>query len=314
MAVDHRRPSLIQEELSDLNELIRSKLLLMEKYPNETILKIGYDSLKNREKDLLVELKESYERFQTDVFDFVIDGNVTNNYRISLEFLGSFSYALQETVSSISQSIIAEPTIRGVIPREICARAQIDLVATATGSFRMILANHETQLGESIPKQSLRILNNLIDCEDDKSNIKQISQEVGLRSMKKYQRLMEVIYKNKADIKMYDIIVPEGFHRKEITHDLAKRIYNAISEVAEMPIETLTYAGKLTGINVRSYKFEFVIDNGEQIITGKFDDSLAGEAKRHLDTFTTIEFSVSTTYDDILGEESKEWAILAFKD
>ena len=312
MIEECRRPSIIQEELAELNVLLRDKLILMDKYPDEFTLKIGYDSLKNRENHLLVELKEAYERFQIDTFDFVIDGNVVTDYRVSLQFLGSFSNALQDVVTSMSQSIISEPTIRGVIPNDICAASQMDLVATATGSFRMIIASHETQLGDSVSKQSLRLLNNLVDCEDDKERIKPISREIGLRSMKKYQKLMEIIYKNKADIKMYDIIIPESFHTKEITRDLARRIYNAISEVDEMPTEGMTHFGKLTGVNVRSYKFEFVIAENEEIITGDFESTLAEEAKSHLDTSTTIQFNVSTIYDEILDEEKREWSIAAF--
>lgn len=312
MLDEYRRPSIIQEELTDLNELIRNKLLLMEKYPNEIPLKIGHKSLKNREKHLLLELKEAYGRFQTDTFDFVIEGEVVKDYRVSLQFLGSFSNALQDVVTSMSQSIISEPTIRGVIPNEICAASQMDLVATATGSFRMVVASHETHLGDSISKQSLRLLNNLVDCEDDKEKIKKISREIGLRSMKKYQKLMEVIFKNRADIKMYDIIIPEGFHTKEVTRNLARKIYNAISDVNEMPTESMTYFGKLTGVNVRSYKFEFVIEEYEDIITGNFDSTLAEEAKNHLDTSTNIRFNIATIYDEILDEEKREWSIAAF--
>ncbi|AKB24059.1 hypothetical protein MSMTP_0590 [Methanosarcina sp. MTP4] len=307
-----RRPSIIQEELSELNELIVNKEQLVEKYPDKFSLKIGLYSLKEREEYLLKELEKAYERLNIDTFDFVFDGEIVQKHRISLSFFGKFTSALQEVVTSISQSMIDKPTAKGAIPKEICAWSQLDLIATAPGSFRMILASHQPHLENSIQKKAFCCLNELTDCEDDKEAIKAISKEIGIRSMKKYQNLVEIIYKNNATIKMYDKIVPEGFHTKEITSPLAKRIYDAISDVAEMPDETVTYYGKLTGVNVRSFSFEFVIEDTNEIITGSFGSSLAEEVKRHLDSIATIEFNVSTVFEDIIEEEKKKWTIVNF--
>jgi hypothetical protein len=231
-----------------------------------------------------------------------------------LYFIGEFSSALQEVVTSISQSIIDKPTVKGSIPKEIVNASQMDLVATATGSFRIVVASHETQLGDSIPKKSLQSLNSLTDCEDDKTRIKEIGRYIGIRSMKKYQNLMGLIYKSNAKLKMYDSIVPEGFNTKEISTDLARRIYTAIGEVADMPNERKTYFGKLTGVNVRSFTFEFVIDETDEIIKGSFSNTLAEEAKKRLDSMSTIEFIISTTFDDVLDEEKSKWSIGNFVD
>jgi hypothetical protein len=284
----------------------------MEKYPGDMFLKLGYDSFKHREECLLVELRESYERFQIDTFDFVIDGDVVRDHRVSLQFLGSFSNALQDVVSTMSYSLLPNSTGRNRAHREISAASQMDLVATATGSFRIILSSHDPQLGDSISKQSLQIFNKLVDCEDDKEKIKQISREVGIKPMKKYQKLMEVIFKSSASIKMYDLVSPEGFNTKFIASDLAERIYNAINEAEELPVETVIHRGRLTGVNVRSCKFEFIMEETHTIINGKFSSSLAEEAKRNLNTSTSIQFNVTTVYDDILAEVKKDWEIKAF--
>jgi hypothetical protein len=82
MADDCRDPSIIQEELSDLETLIRKKEKLISKYPDKYSLKVGYQSLKDREEHLLLELQSSYERYQMDTFDFVLDGDVVDKRRI----------------------------------------------------------------------------------------------------------------------------------------------------------------------------------------------------------------------------------------
>jgi len=314
MADDYRDPSIIQEELSDLETLIRKKEKLISKYPDKYSLKVSYQSIKDREEHLLLELKSSYGRHQIDTFDFVLDGDVVDKHSISLSFFGDFVSYLQDVVASIAQSLIDKPTLKGTISKEILNASRLDLVATTTGSFRFVLSSHQPQLGESIAKKALQQFTNLADCEDDKDKIKNMTENLGIRAIRKYQNLLELLYKNNANVKMYDKIVPDGFHTKEITSDMAERIYNVISEVAELPAESVTYYGKLTGVNIRSYNFEFVLDKSNEIIKGTFGDFLAEETKKRLDTHTTVKFNVSTALEDVFNEEKKVWQIVGFVD
>ena len=314
MADDCRVPSIIQEELSDLETLIQKKEKLISKYPEKYSLKVGYQSLKDREDHLLLELKSSYGRYQMDTFDFVLDGDVVDKHSISLSFFGEFVSYLQDAVASIAQSLIDKPTVKGIIPKEILDASRLDLVATTSGSFRFVLSSHQPQLGESIVKKALQQFTYLTDCEDDKDKIKNMTENLGIRAIRKYQKFLEVLYKNNANVKMYDKIIPDGFHTIEITSDMAERTYYVISEVAELPAESVTYYGKLTGVNIRSYTFEFVVDESNEIIKGTFGDSLAEETKKRLDTNTTVKFDVSTTFEDVFNEEKKEWQIVGFVD
>ncbi len=314
MADDYRDPSIIQEELSDLETLIRKKEKLISKYPDKYSLKVSYQSIKDREEHLLLELKSSYGRHQIDTFDFILDGDVVDKHSISLSFFGDFISYLQDVVASIAQSLIDKPTLKGTISKEILNASRLDLVATTTGSFRFVLSSHQPQLGESIAKKALQQFTNLADCEDDKDKIKNMTENLGIRAIRKYQNFLEVLYKNNANVKMYDKIVPDGFHTKEITSDMAERIYNVISEVAELPAESVTYYGKLTGVNIRSCNFEFVLDKSNEIIKGTFGDSLSEETKKRLDTNTTVKFNVSTALEDVFNEEKKVWQIVGFVD
>jgi hypothetical protein len=291
----------------------------LERYPDKFSLKMGLRSLKSREDGLLLELKQSYERYHTDVFDLTFDGDIVRAHRISLPFFGSFAYTLQDVINDISLSTLNKSMPTKAINKEIRDSFQLDLVATTSGSFRIIIAsqetpNHETQIGESYSKQSLRLLNNLTDCKDDKEKLKEINKKIGTESMKKYQKLMEIVYKNNATIKMYDKIIPEGFHTEDIDTELARRIYNAIKDVTNNPPEKVTYFGLLTMVNVRSCKFEFIIDESEERITGDFARSIIEEATKRLNTKTNIQFDLSTKYDDVLDQQKSSWSIIAFLD
>jgi len=56
---DYRHPDLILEELSDLQKLIHENDVLMLKYPDKLSLKFRYQSFKDRQDYLLLELQNS---------------------------------------------------------------------------------------------------------------------------------------------------------------------------------------------------------------------------------------------------------------
>ena len=66
MLDNNRKPSIIQEELSDLKKLIWKKETLISKYPNKLSLKVSCQSLKDREVHLLLELQGLYGKYQMD--------------------------------------------------------------------------------------------------------------------------------------------------------------------------------------------------------------------------------------------------------
>ncbi len=306
---NQRRPALIQEELSDLQKLIRENEILLLKYSNKFSLKVRHQNLKEREAYLFSELRDSFERFQMDSFDFIVDGAVVDGYRISLSFFGNLMGNLQDIVSSISQSLSGKATFKGAIPNEILRASRLDLVATGTGSFRFILSSHEPQIEDSSARTALQRFNDLIECEDNKDKIREVSDELGKRVLIKYRDFLGILYKNKADLIMYDKVTTGNFKTKKISSELAKRIYDVILEAENIPEESVVYKGFIKEISLFYFTFGFLIDESGTIITGKFEKALANEVKKRLDTFTTAKFKVSTTINEIDFSEKKEWIL-----
>lgn len=311
---NQRRPTLILEELSDLYELIRENEILLSKYSNKFSLRVRQRNFKDREAYLLLELRNSFERFQFDSFDFIIDGAPVEGHRISLSFFGNLMGNLQDIVSSISQSLSGKATFKGIIPNEILRASQLDLVATGTGSFRFIVSSHEPQIADSSAKMAFQRFSDLIECEDNKDKIREVSDELGKRVMIKYRDFLESLYKNKADIIMYDKVTTGNFKRQKISSELAKRIYDVILEAENIPEESVVYKGFIKEISLFYFTFGFLIDESGTIIKGKFKEALANEVKKRVDTFTTAKFKFSTTINEINLEEKKEWILEGFED
>ena len=309
----YRRPQLISEELSDLQDLIRENEKLILKYQNRFSLKLGLQNLKDREEHLLLELEDSMARFQMDTFYFVLDGDVVDNHRVSLSFFGDLMSTLQEIISSIAQSTIAKPTMKGTIQKSILDASKLDLVATAPSSFKVVLSSHEPQLNDSIAKISFQRFHNLIECQDNKHTLKEVSEQLGKRTLLKYKNFVELIYKNNAYVKLYEKTAPEEFNVSEISSNLARRIYDVIIEVENFPDETVIFEGVLKGISLVRYNFEFLIKDSDELITGKFENILIDEVKNRLDMPTIAKFNVNTTLSDITEDEKKEWNLISFE-
>ena len=311
---DLRKPFVIKKELSELQKLIHENEILISKYPDKFSLKLGFKSLKDREDSILLELKESITRYQLDAFEFVLDGDVVDDYKISLSFFGNIMTSLQDITTSISQSINGTSTVSGTISRDIVDASRLDLVATATGSFKVILSSHEPQVSESFAKAALKRFNCLVKSEDDKDSIKEGSKELGKRVINKYKTFLEIIFKNNATILIQDEIFSETGGIKEIDGTLAKKIHDVIVEVEEYPVESVVLSGVLKGISLIYYTFEFLPDDSDAVIKGKFDPSLESEVKTYLDVPSVIKFDISTSIKEITDEEKKEWKLIYFEE
>jgi hypothetical protein len=303
MTDNPRASYIIQEELADLVPLIKENELLLFKYPDKFSLKLGLKSLKRREQDLLIELQNSKSRTFMDTFDIVVTGDVVKNYDISLSFLGDFTSNLQKIITTIAQSLDRKTPADST---------RLDLVATSVGSFKIVLSSHQSQVSDSIQINSLRQLNNLILCGDDKDTIRNFSDNLGKEVMKEYKKFLKTIYSNKANIKFFDTNIPDGFESNTISSDKAEKIYYVVHEIERVPDKIDTYSGTLTGVNVRSNSFELVVDDTGLILTGKFKKDLANKAKELLDRFTKVRVVTSITLHEITGEERKKHEILEF--
>jgi hypothetical protein len=321
MSDDYRRSAFIQEELSDLQKLIRENEFLISRYPDKFSLTFKYQKLRDKEEQLLFELRNSLMRHQIDAFDYVLDGDVVDNHKVSLSFFGNLMSILQDVTFSISQSLTEKTILNGVISADVQNASRLDLVAVASGSFRVILSSHEPQLNESSAKIALRYFNDLIECGDNKAAIKEFTSNFERKVLVDYKKFLRLLYKNNADIIMYDTNASEEYDTyasedlrpQQITHEFAKKIYDSIIEVETVPDISVEYRGVLKGISLIKNTFEFVVDDSHEKIDGKFEESLSNEVIEHLNIPTIIKFNVTTTYRDITNEEKKDWFLLEFK-
>lgn len=308
-----RRPSSILSELDRLRELIDDNRQLVEEDPEELALQLNLMSLESREKFLLDELHESNRRLSIDTFDLDISGEPAKYHRIYSNVLGDLLIGFQGLINSISHSIVKGPSeSRGPIPESIVAGSRVVVRATCGGSFRVILSSDQPALIESATKTALRRLNALLDCEDNKDLIKQEIKELGPRTISSYKKFLEIIYKSKSEIKLYDLLRPEEFNTKIVTSDLAEKIWKVIDKEEIIPDKEEDYRGIIKALNLIKYNFQFVISDSDDVISGGFDPSLSDKMKHYLDRPVTAHFKISTKQNETTEQLDKHYDLMKF--
>jgi hypothetical protein len=316
MTDEIRRPTLIQKELSQVAELIRDNEDIINQYPDRFSLRLHLMSLQNRQDQLLVELKNSYNKLQMETFDIDVNGKFVETYRISTEVLGNLLITFQRVLTSIAaQSESKEPlSEKGPISQSIIDNSRIDVVATCpAASVRVVFSSNKPEITESKATTALRRFNRLLDCEDRDDLIKQEIKDLGPRTIKRYKELLNVIYKTESDIKLYDAIIPEGFETKVITSELAKRIWDKINSEEAIPDKEECYSGTIKGLSLLKYSFQFLVEDSGEVISGSFDPKLSESVKNSLDKHSSAIFKIATKQNELTEELYQDYELLGFE-
>ncbi len=275
-------------------------------------MEISYKILKEREAHLLKELENALDKVLLNSFDIVLNGDPVRGSSISAAFFGDIIAAFQDILLSISE---ANEDLNANLIR---VGSNLDLIATCSGSFRVILASHQPAFGESLAKKSLYDFNELIGCKDDVDLIKNQISKLGSKTINKYKKFLSIIYTNNANVMLYDKIKPIEFETLEINSDLAKNIYNTIVREEPVPDIELSLKGELKGISLFTHNFEFLTvdpDTEEEIkITGKFNKDLEAEVKSNFDMATTAKFKLSREWNEVNENYKRKWELLGFRD
>ena len=309
-----RRSDSILIELDRLHALIKENRQLVDENPSEVALQLNLVSLEAREAMLLEELQESNRRSALDTFDFEIKGKYVTGHRISSEVLGRLLIRFQSVIHSIDHSLKEGPSaMRGPMPESVLADSRIDAITMCGGSFRVILSsNKPSWFEDSSTKNALKRFNKLLDCRDNKELIKQEIRELGKRPVNSYKDFLSIIYKTNTEIKLYDILKPEGFETKTITDELAKNIWDVIDLEEPIPENEETYRGTLKALDLINYKFKFMLEGSENVINGKFSSTLAESVKSNLDKIAVGHFRISTKQNELTEELFKVYTLLGF--
>lgn len=307
--IEFRAISTIKEEIADLSKLIIETKELVEQFPDDVTLKLGLKSLENRQDQIFKELDLAKKNHLQETFDVVFEAETISRSEIPFNLLGNFLNSFQELVTAIVQKDEKGEISRGPISNEIKNLSQLNVLATTSGSFRIIATSSPT-ITEPAGIKALAKFNSILECEAELSRIKGIRNEVGTRVMNKYKKFIEVIKNNKANVTFYDKFGERLYSTHKISKELANDIYRVINEVEEMPETIESFTGKLRGIDTHDLTFHFEIDTGKHI-RGHYSDKIEKNVKNpNFDEVIVAKFRHNVKYNEANDREIDEWELL----
>jgi len=303
---------IIKKDLSELDKLIKENKELLLEFPEDITLKIGLRDLLYRQKQIFSEIKEAKKLKTQETFDMVLEEGDTPDSEISFSFLGGFLNVTQDLVTAIINREQKGEISTGPISNEIKNLAQLNVVATTAGSFRVIITGNPGII-EPAAIPALTRFNTLLDCGDDKEKIKEMRAIVGARVMKKYKDFIYTMKVHKANATFYDEFGRDFFSSHKITNELVNNIYSVLESVEEMPEMIEEYTGKLRGADVYDKSFHFEITDGPHF-RGKYSDEIEPFMRKpDLDKEIVVKVKHNITYVPSEDREVDKWELIGLK-
>lgn len=301
----------IKDEIKTVDNLIHSKMMLLNDFPNDFGLKLSLLNFESRKKDLIRELTDVKNEFNIVTFDLSL--YALNKEPITLNVLGDVSNKFNELIRSFLM------TITGPIKKRTSRikkfdidlfKLQVDYVQT--GSLIITLSEYGNlqHFGDSPLKDALIKLNELIDCGTDKELIIQKMKTYGNKPIYNYKEFLNSITENKLDLKLYENSKPKNFKIKEINNRFAKSVYTIIDEAQETITEIITVKGLVYYANTDSLIFGIKTSYKKYRI--EFDSNFKRSVKSNLDEKVKVSLEKTIEPHEVEGEPTISYKLVKF--
>jgi hypothetical protein len=226
-----------------------------------------------------IDMQQIAKDANAPVIDLRLSGFAIKN-KVRASFYGTFLHTWQWLYWSLGQAAAGKPTTRGSIPRDIVEQTQLDVIATAPGSF-------VTRLLIDVPKQpylphsgtplaivAFGELEALLSAGGQQESLRVIMHRLKGRVLSAYIGLVDLLGVNGVglDIKL---AVPGESQVRRADLSLAKALTIAplLGQIAKIESNPIEVVGVLNMANRRTGSFE--IDLGEEgTVTGRHEPSL----------------------------------------
>jgi len=311
---EYRKPSLIQTELEELQELIDENELLISKYPQDFALKLNLDSFENRKQFLLEELSKSLSHFNMDTFSIVIEKDYP-----PIDEVMDIMHRVQELFHTLAaQADKGKAMDRGAhIPPDIKTISTLGLEKAKVGCLRLYFTFNPLKTDSqskfiTVIKQATDNLNTLISCGTDKKLIKEQTKNLGSQSIDRYKNLLETIFKHKSDLRLFEEEINTEYEPKKLSDKFAESVYQVIVDSKPPETEDIDIEGELGIINI--FLHVFTVKTELRQVDIEFDDFYIDEVKSRLKQNVKVKVKLTKTYHELQDKMDEEYKLIRFLD
>lgn len=263
------------------------------------------DRLKNLKSQKQI-LENSYLK---ESVKLIISGENIKKGKISSRILVAVLNGFQSVADSIANSLINEPTSSGKIPANILHQTDLELVNIFEGSFGVELeSNIEENLmvDNAVITETLDKLFGLLSSADDNDKVFDEISELGSRTLNHYKTWLKDISEYGVEIQVERKNQYAENYCWRMKRDMLPSLLNSLENLKEEYTEEVYVEGKLTGLNLRKEKFEF-INNKEEVISGRVKYEIIENNKHLLGEKVKLNLIKNITRNLSTGREKITW-------
>lgn len=310
---EERNIAVIKEELLDLNQVIARTAELERLYPDDFSVKLGMDSMRDRQKELQEEYARAYKNWHIETYDLTLSGTPVQNSTVAIGYLGSILSSFQDTITALVNRQLRGNQARGTIPEDIRKTAQMDAMLTLPGSFRVVMKGNSPTISESPPyKQALKQFNEMLECGANREQIKKVKDKVGTRTISHYKEFLKVIKTYQGEVKLYDRFGQDVFteHRIDFIH--ANDIIEAIEMVEETREHEEAYTGTFTMVDQDNLKFRFASSGLDKRFECRFANTFSEKFQLTINNnqLYAVKLRVRTIYNPVTDSETQNYIVV----
>ena len=312
---------IIQEQLEQVQTRILENKKLQEEYPEQKRgLLIGLATLKHLEADMFETLKDEYVINNHEVYEIYLTG--MRGHSIPIKDLGQILIDQQATITSFGSEKPLK--LNASFPTDLTNKTQMNLLATASGSFRIILATTQKVLmdgdnAESTVKTALNDIQKLIECGSNKELLRAEESTLGSKKIATYKDLLRTLYEKNINMEISTRTSnKENIPIFNIKKDRARTIYDALIARENPDKDTVEMTGVLDAVDFTTKidKFKIVIKKGnkEKSIPVRFSDDLEDDVVIHLRKLSIVIVKRTINKKGVGEKEFIEYHLINFED
>lgn len=315
---ENDRITLIRQQLANVQGRIAENKKLQSKFPKQRRgLEITLSTLKHLESDMITALQEELSFNTFEVYQLRFAGPKTNNQSISLNDFGELLIGQQGLVTTFA----SEKTLgkNAQIESDIVLDSQMDLIAVAPGSIKVIVSNSQKVLcdvekAETPIKHAFNDLKKIIDCGNEEELLKAEENRLGPKKIVAYKKFLKMLYEKDLDMEISSRSNRQDVPIINIDSKSAKSTYDILIKNEKPHEDELVLTGVIRGYDLDKGKFRFVVEEGKKSknVYGKFNPNLEDKVVKNANKLVKVNLSRIKERKGIGERESKNHELLNF--
>lgn len=294
------------KEIKDIENKIKKYEKYVENHPERLGMKGNISTLKYI-KDVLINDRNQLSICKNEEINFHISGDLIKNHSIPSSVLIEIINSFEDLIINLEGSIRFGPKkIKERLDNTFKEELGFNIKPFSEGSFVITFSpktssDNQTMFYPSLNKKSFEKLCEIINLNDNYNKVLEQSEIIGFSSIIKYKDFINIISKNKLDVKIYDNMWDKS--EVSINHVNAKNIYESLKNIEFDNIKTtdMQVSGQLYYINSDTkqcgIKIKDETSNKIKKLTINFNEEFKLEIKDKLYSNIKVDLKKNTEYD-----------------